>query len=130
MTWGATRCYEVRAIQLVDALAIESEASEPACTKLVDTFAPATPKGLTLVAGGNGAMDLIWDANTEPDLDGYVVLRGVPGGALTRITPTPIHDTNFRDTVPAGGRYVYVLQAVDKAGNISMQSEPQEEMAR
>jgi fibronectin type 3 domain-containing protein len=130
MTWGATRCYVVRSVETVDRLAVESEATPPACVTLVDTFPPAAPKGLQAVAT-EGVINLIWDANTEPDLDGYILLRGiVPGGELAPVMPSPIRETAFQDRVPAGVRYVYALEAVDKAGNASQPSERVEEAAR
>ena len=56
------------------AWSVESEPAPPACEKLVDTFPPAPPKGLVAVAS-EGAINLIWDANAETDLAGYLVLR-------------------------------------------------------
>ena len=74
-------------------------------------------------------INLIWDANSETDLDGYILLRGVsPGDELAPITT--IRETAFQDPVPAGVRYVYALKAVDKAGNASQASERIEETAR
>jgi len=130
MTWGATRCYAVRSVEMVDRLAVESEATAPACVMLVDTFPPAAPKGLQAVAT-EGVINLIWDPNTETDLDGYILLRGVaPGGELAPITPAAIRETAFQDPVPGGVRYIYAVKAVDKAGNASAPSERIEEAAR
>jgi hypothetical protein len=130
MTWGVRRCYGVRAVETVGALTVESEETAPACVVLTDTFAPAPPKGLQAVAS-EGVINLIWDANTEADLDGYVLLRGVaPAGELAPVTPAPIHETAFQDHVAAGVRYVYAVTAVDKAGNVSAPSERTEETAR
>ena len=129
--WGAERCYSVRAVRVVATVRIESEGTEPVCKTLVDTFPPAAPKGLTVVAGGSGTMSLIWTANTEADLAGYVILRGVAGGPPPApITPMPITQSIFNDTVQAGTRYVYVIKAVDAAGNQSDASMPAEETAR
>ena len=98
-----------------------------------DTFAPAAPKGLSIVAG-TGTMNLGWDANTEPDLAGYVILRGeAPGDTLQPLTPAPIAATSYEDkTVKAGVRYVYAIVAVDKASpsNRSAPSARVEETAR
>jgi hypothetical protein len=118
----------VRTVEIRETLSLESEASEPACTRLVDTFAPAAPKGLNAVAG-SGEINLIWDPSPEPDLDGYLVLRGTSVDALGRVSPL-LHETTFHDTVPAGVRYVYVVLAVDRAGNRSLPSAPIEETAR
>jgi hypothetical protein len=128
--WGATRCYAVRAVKTIGASTLESEMGDPQCEKLVDTFAPAPPKGLNAVSS-EGAINLIWETSMEPDIAGYYVLRGKPGAHLERITPTPVADASFLDShVPAGVRFVYAVEAVDKAGNVSAQSEPVEETAR
>jgi fibronectin type 3 domain-containing protein len=98
---------------------------------LTDTFAPATPVGVTAVAS-EGAMSLIWDPNKEPDHAGYLVLRAsVPGDAPQPLTGTPIPETSYRDTtVTPGQRYAYAVVAVDKSGNASAPSAPVEETAR
>jgi hypothetical protein len=129
LTWGASRCYALRSVETVGALAVESEATAPACVTLADTFPPAAPKGLQAVPT-EGIINLIWDANAEPDLDGYILLRAAAGDELMPITPAPIRETAFQDRVPAGVRYVYALKAVDKAGNASPASERIEETAR
>jgi predicted small lipoprotein YifL len=129
LTWGSTRCYAVRSVETVGTLAVESEATPPVCVTLADTFPPAAPKGLQGVAT-EGAINLIWDANTEPDLEGYILLRASADGPLMPITAAPIHETAYQDRVPAGERYVYAVEAVDKAGNASPASEGIEEAAR
>ena len=133
MDWGVRRCYTVRAVQTIDKLAVESAASAATCVMLADTFPPAPPKDLKSV-GTDGAISLIWEASPEKDLDGYLVLRGLASGAapavLAPITPAPIHDTTFRDGVDAGVRYIYAVQAVDTAGNVSQSSNRVEEAAR
>ncbi|MBS1817425.1 MAG: hypothetical protein JSU08_05830 [Acidobacteria bacterium] len=128
--WEQERCYEVRAVQTVDRVRIESAPSPARCVTLHDTFAPTAPDGLVSVAS-EGAVSLIWNANTERDLGGYIVLRAIaPATELTPVTPAPIPDTNFRDTVAAGARVTYAVQAVDKAGNTSVPSATISETAR
>jgi hypothetical protein len=128
--WGAERCYVVRSVQTVEDLKLESEASPETCVKLVDTFPPAAPEGLTVVAAV-GAMNLIWNPNAEADLAGYVLWRAIPAeGTLTAITPAPIKETTFLESVPAGTRVAYAVQAVDTAGNTSSLSPRVEETAR
>jgi hypothetical protein len=81
--------------------------------------------------GSEGSISLIWTANSEPDLAGYIVLRALePATELTPVTTAPITDTNFRDAVPAGARATYAVQAVDKAGNVSPVSNRIAETAR
>ena len=130
MDFGTNRCYIVRAVQVVAKLAVESEPSGPQCKMLVDTFPPAAPKGLNAVST-DGAINLIWDANSEPDLAGYIVLRATGAGQpMVRITDDPIADASFFDSVQRGLRFVYAVEAIDKAGNISRPSASVEETAR
>jgi hypothetical protein len=128
--WGAERCYVVRAVESVGGLTVESDAHEPVCETLVDTFPPAPPESLTALAT-EGVINLIWDANREKDVDGYLVLRAVASqGEFELVTPEPVHETTFKDAVQPGIRYAYRVQAVDKAGNRSLPSSTVEETAR
>ena len=131
MAFGVPRCYVVRAVSVFGAQAIESEASRAPCVTPVDSFAPAAPASLTAI-GGAGAISLIWEANREPDLAGYLVLRAtLPGGDFVPLTQAPIAQTTFNDTAVAPGtRYAYVVLAVDKAGNRSARSNRVEESVR
>jgi hypothetical protein len=128
--WETERCYQVRTVATVEGVRIESEASPAHCVTLHDTFAPARPEGLVGV-GSEGAVSLIWTANREPDLAGYIVLRAIaPATEMTPVTASPITDTNFRDVVPSGSRVTYAVEAVDKVGNRSDASNPIAETAR
>jgi len=129
MTWGERRCYAVRAVESVAGLTIESAASPPECRTLTDTFPPKPPANLKSVAS-EGVINLIWDANAEPDLAGYVVFRGTSDDGLAAITKSPIPEPHFEDTVTPGIRYIYAVKAVDRAGNASGFSNRQEETAR
>jgi hypothetical protein len=136
VTFGEERCYVVRAVQVFGAARLESPSSPPVCITPADTFAPAAPKNLVAV-GSEGGVSLIWEANTEADLDGYIVLRGpADGGAATKlapITPEPVRDTTYRDTTAKPNvRYVYAIVAVDKTTprNTSPESNRVEESAR
>jgi len=129
VTWGEERCYVVRSVEIVADLPIESDAVAPVCATLRDTFAPAPPANLQS-SPLEGAINLIWDANTEKDLAGYIVLRGTAPDALAPITDSPLPVTTFLDRVPAGVRYTYAVQAVDRAGNASEPSRSVEEAAR
>jgi predicted small lipoprotein YifL len=128
--WGAERCYVVRSVETLEQLTLESDASPSTCVTLTDTFAPMAPQGLTVVAS-EAAINLIWNPNTEKDLAGYVLWRAMPAdGTLTPITPEPVKESTFRDTVPAGSHVAYAVQAVDQAGNVSPISDRVEETAR
>ena len=118
---------------MVGSIAIESAPSSPTCVNPVDTFPPAPPKSVQHIAAGKG-VTLLWEANTEPDLGGYVVLRGeAPGDKLSPLTKEPITETSFLDTTARRGRtYVYRVVAVDRSTppNQSAPSEPVEETIR
>ena len=129
MAWGTERCYLVRAVETANGQPVESEATAPVCVKLIDTFPPAAPRGLTAVAS-EGAISLIWQANTEADLAGYVVYRGATEATLQPVMTGPTVDTTYRDGLAAGLHYVYAVVAVDKAGNRSPTSNRVEETAR
>ena len=133
VTFGTEECFVVKTAIAVGSATIESAASDPRCVTPVDTFPPAAPRGLTAV-GVAGAVNLIWEANTETDLGGYLVLRGeAPGDTLRAITASPIRETTYTDaTAVPGVRYVYAVVAVDRASppNTSGQSNRVEESAR
>jgi len=131
--WNEELCFVVLTVRTYGVVTIESAPAGPQCVTPVDTFPPPAPTGLKAVAVA-GAMNLIWDASSAPDLAGYVVLRGeAPGETLQALTPTPIGETNYRDaTAKSGVRYVYAIVAIDKAPkpNLSPQSARVEETAR
>jgi hypothetical protein len=131
--FGVERCYVVRTVDTFGTLIVESAPSERACKSLVDTFPPAAPKSLAAVASP-GAISLIWEANTDADLAGYVVLRGeAPNETLQPLFTTPIRDTSFQDkAVKPGVQYIYAVIAFDNATppNPSAQSNRVTETAR
>jgi hypothetical protein len=129
MDWGATRCYTVRTLETIAGLTLQSDAAPPACVTLVDTFPPGAPGELQTVAR-EGAIDLIWEPNTEKDLAGYVVLRGTPEGKLEEIKRLSAGETTFTDAVKAGIQYEYAVQAIDKMGNVGPMSNRKGDAAR
>jgi hypothetical protein len=130
---GERYCFQVRGVALADAVPTEGPLSADTCLTPRDAFPPAAPTRLDAVPTP-GQISLIWEANTEKDLAGYVVLRGeAPDGPLQPITPAPIRETSYRDaTVKPGVRYIYAVVAVDTAtpSNVSAQSPRVEETAR
>jgi hypothetical protein len=130
---GEEQCYRLRSVAGTASVPIEGELSEAACVTPQDIFPPTAPKGLAAVPTP-GQISLIWDANPEEDLAGYLVLRGEVGGrGLEPITPAPIRETSYTDAaVTPGTRYVYAIVAVDGASpqNSSDQSARVEETAR
>jgi hypothetical protein len=130
LAWGERRCYAVRAFVTVEDSSIEGGESPAHCVQFSDTFAPAAPTGLQAVPS-EGAISLIWDANPERDIRGYIVLRGpVSAETLEPLSEEPISDTSFQDHAPSGVRFAYAVRAVDAAGNLSPPSARVEETAR
>ena len=133
VTFGAERCYTVRSLDVVDSLQVRGPVSPPTCVNPVDTFAPRSPGAVVAVASRD-AISLVWDPSPEPDVVGYLVLRGTaPGATLQPLTSEPIVETTYRDTaVESDRRYVYAVQAVDAAAppNVSPPSVEVMEQAR
>jgi hypothetical protein len=84
----------------------------------VDTTAPAPPSGVVSTTG-DLEVRLIWNPNTEPDLDGYRVWWSPDAeGPYEMIATTSINRFVDRD-VENGVTYFYAVTAVDLAGNES-----------
>lgn len=133
VTFGTERCFEVRPVDQVFGATVIGLPSPRTCFTPKDTYPPAAPRSLAAIAGA-GVINLIWDANSESDLAGYIVLRGeAPGDTLQPITKEPVTAPSYRDeSVRPGTRYVYAVVAVDRATppNTSPQSNRAEETAR
>ena len=84
---------------------------------------PAPPTGLTAGAG-DGSVTLGWDANGEPDLDGYNVYRGTAaGGPYTQLNASLVTATSYGDTgLQNGTTYYYVVSAVNTSAQESAPS--------
>lgn len=106
--------------------------SEPSPTQEImprDTFPPAPPEGLSSIYSA-GAVELIWTANTEPDLAGYNVYR-LEGSTPQRLNKDILKTPIFRDTTAtAGATLSYDVTAVDLSGNESGPSKPETVEAR
>ena len=128
------RCYLVKSVRGQGTQVVEGVASEPACIVPVDDRPPEPPDGVTPVIG-DGEITLIWVPNAEPDVAGYLVLRGEAGDAtLTPVTDTVVTEARYTDrTVKPGVRYVYAVQAIDTRlprPNVSVESARVEGTAR
>jgi hypothetical protein len=131
---GRERCYVIRSVRGQGAQAVEGNASAPACIVPMDDVAPEPPSGLRIVSS-EGAMTLTWVPNAEPDVAGYLILRGEPGDAtLTPLTDTVVTEVTYTDrTVKPGVRYVYAVKAIDTRlprPNVSAESARIEDTAR
>jgi hypothetical protein len=115
-----TYFYKVGAVFKSGQSVAESEDSAVVSITPRDVFPPAPPHDISALYAA-GAVEIIWRANSEPDLAGYNVYRsesqGAAGERLNRaLLKTPI----FHDSSALPGRvYFYHLTAVDFAGNES-----------
>lgn len=126
-------CFVVRAVYTAGGRSSEGVPGELACVTPVDRFPPAAPRQLVALPSAE-AIELLWDANEEPDLAGYHVWRSEGGGPARRLTDAPLPLPRFRDvTVKPGVKYSYAVVAVDThlpTPNISAESNRVEEEAR
>jgi hypothetical protein len=92
---------------------------------------PDAPVGITVVTPSErGSLVVSWDANTEPDIDGYNVYRssisyaGTGGSGYELVASLDSTQLSFTDTnLDDGDTYYYVVKAVDADGNESDYSE-------
>jgi hypothetical protein len=133
-TFGVAYVYTVRSVADEQGQPVESSDSAPLFVTPKDTFPPAAPQRLVAVsipddqATGNtgGHIELSWDINQEPDLQGYWVYRSEqPGTTGERINTQLLLTPTFRDnTAVQGKQYTYRVTAVDRSGNESSFSTP------
>ncbi|WP_370617222.1 choice-of-anchor D domain-containing protein [Mumia sp. Pv 4-285] len=84
-----------------------------------DTTPPAAPKGLAAEAG-DGEVALSWDANGEPDLDGYTVYRKSGAGSYIAIGEVAGGTAAYTDEDAENDTlYTYAVAAFDESGNTS-----------
>jgi len=112
---GGTYYYKVKA---VDASLESSYSNEDFAT--ANTVPPADPTGL-VATDGVEEISLVWNVNTEPDLDGYNVFRSATGGGpYSQVNIGLVATNSYTDTgLFAGGTYYYVIAAVDLGDNES-----------
>jgi len=122
--FGVHYTYIVRACAAGTDPSLESDDSGPRGVVPRDTFPPAPPSDLVVLAGTN-VISLSWQANREEDLAGYKIWRKEAGGSgFVSLTPGPVPENAYTDTsVEKGKTYVYAVSALDKTGNESAKTE-------
>lgn len=84
---------------------------------LIDSVAPAAPYGIAGVIDTTGLVTLHWPQGKEPDLLGYrVFFANAPDHEFNNVTPYPLADTLFHDTLQIKTltkRIYYRVLAVD-----------------
>ncbi|MCD6069320.1 MAG: hypothetical protein K0S33_4146 [Bacteroidetes bacterium] len=102
--------------------------SEEVALEIIDEEPPAAPRGLT-ASSDTGIVMLSWQANTEPDIRGYLVYQNInknaPDAAYVLVTPEPLKKNSFQQNLPknAKNKFLYKVLAVDSSDNRSALSE-------
>lgn len=88
-----------------------------------DTAPPAAPTGVTAVKA-SGSVQVTWNANSEPDLQGYSVYRATDAaGPYTKVTSAIVTNPNWLDSSPPATTDVwYQVTASDVSDNESARS--------
>ena len=114
--------YRVRAIFKQGNQIAESEDSPVAQVLPHDTFPPTPPTKVSALFSA-GAVQLVWSANTEPDLAGYNVYRRESGGTPQKINADLLRTPTFEDrSALPGHQYFYRVTALDLTQNESAAS--------
>ncbi|WP_288376294.1 hypothetical protein [uncultured Chryseobacterium sp.] len=91
-----------------------------------DMTPPDTPLEFKGKIDTLGVAHLEWKANTEKDLEGYHIFRGIQkGDELVRVTPQAITETHFEDKVVLenlNSKVYYYVTATDRRKNQSKPS--------
>ncbi|MCL5671428.1 MAG: hypothetical protein M1423_09080 [Acidobacteria bacterium] len=122
--FGQAYYFRVTTVSTMNSVQAESQPSQTLEITPKDTFPPAVPRRLTALYTA-GAVDLLWNANTDSDLAGYNVYRKIEGGSYARVNKQLLSTPIFHDTSAAPGQiYQYAVTAVDLSGNESAKSQP------
>lgn len=92
----------------------------------IDNLPPAAPQGV-MASEDNGAVQIVWTANVEADLAGYLVYRGselLQGSGSSDPRTLVIQVPAWRDDVVGDGVHAWRVVAVDTTGNLSDFSDP------
>jgi len=104
--------------------------SLPIVAAFRDTISPLQPTGLKGVIDTNGMVTLQWNLGPDRDLRGYYVyVSNQADQFFTNVTPRPISDTIWRDTITLKvftEKIYYKVAAVDFHSHFSVFSEPLE----
>jgi hypothetical protein len=87
-----------------------------------EAIAPSAPTGLRAVPAPN-SVELSWEGNPEPDVTGYRIYRGEPGGPLEKIGETGAVPSYSDRSAQHAHNYRYAVTAVSSSGKESPQSQ-------
>ncbi len=127
--WDTTAIPDNSALTIrLEAQDLQGNVAAAEITVTTDNTPPAAPTGLTATAQGTG-IQVAWNPNTESDLAGYLLYRNgqlvdAVGAVVGDLTPYLLQTTSWSDANLPDGTFVYVLYALDTAGNQSAPSAP------
>jgi len=105
--------------QFVDFAYIANVARVNAASLAMLAYAPARPKGVTIISRLSDDTELHWDANNEPDLAGYeIVWRDTTAPVWTNVKPVG-KVTSFTLKGMSKDNYFFGVRSVDNDGNRS-----------
>ena len=119
--YGTAYRYIVQAfVPQSDNREVQSELSET-LTVTPEAPPPSAPAGLRAVPAPN-SIELSWEGNPEPDVVGYRIYRGEPGGTLEKVGETGAIPTYSDRAAQHARNYRYAVTAVTRSGKESPQS--------
>lgn len=87
----------------------------------VDNLKPDVPIDL-IASFKNSKIELIWQPNTEADLNYYTIYKGTGESSLEKLATTTIPYYTDSEVIP-GYNYLYAVSATDQSGNESTLSD-------
>ncbi|MGH9356044.1 MAG: fibronectin type III domain-containing protein, partial [Terriglobia bacterium] len=122
--YDRTYYYRVSAIFAQNGYTAQANESKIEAVTPRDIFPPLPPAGLEAVYTGR-AVQLIWKAAAEANVQGYDIYREGADARPVRLNRSLLHTPVFGDrSARRGATYVYWVTAVDAAGNESLPSVP------
>lgn len=124
--WDTTVLPEAEYSIKLEAEDLSGNVSSCILSVTVDNTPPVAP--VLLAADALGAnVTITWSENTETDLSGYLLFRNdklanATGAVIGEWAPYALDTTSYVDLDMVDGEHRYFVLAVDKAGNLSEQS--------
>jgi hypothetical protein len=113
--------YSAVAIEETNVSIAESEPSAPFHINAKDTFPPAVPATITVLAGST-SLEVTWERSPDADLKGYYVYRSIDNGPFERVGDLLTTPSYGDHDIKPGQHYRYAVSAVDQKSNESERS--------